>query len=638
MAATTGSASGEDALSVLNRKIEESDLVARGSNTPLADADAAWIFYRTDLNAFYLKDYDGTNYVWLGPFQRGDYQLRLIYHTADVAPSVQVDWNYLNTNFNVTNGGWTQSDTNSKWMRIVALPATSNTESISPPIRIGNPSADDIAYTRPTAGNIPSSVNTVSEALDAFNAATLGGGSTPPPAAESEGLLQVEESTSPTYSRHPNRLSLVGDTATFTFNIDSDLRNFSSNYNENLFIEANCKITIEAGGTGTGSYAFDVRDGSGNTFNPAVAGAIAIPTATLEESGNIRVVGIIPRNTTAIQLRVTVASGSTTTLVAGVDNFRSEIHPDVKADEVVISQDDLGNNINPANLNTLDEVISQIDELPIYPFDAEDVNFPGGQNSIDDDGVEVERTVAIHRNLQNVINRPDRHYLAQISYDANVVSGSGNSVNFTHNVYLNASNTAASTQTITGQGVTATTRRVEVSLPAGTTEIRVGFTSPTGQSDARLHITNYRVDFVDGIVSSGFTDDDRIIDDNVRSVQSFAQQVYDYVNTAALTTYNQRVGLDNINITASTIEAIDRTSQQVMLSSSLIDEAGEKLENAIALTAVYTLATIPPALSNNVGRLVIRSDNDIDSGTGVNYGEAAVSGVAMGDEILVRGV
>ena len=638
MVAATGTDSGEDLLSAINRKIEESDLVARGTSTPVPTADTAWIFYRSDDNAFWIKDYDGSTYSYIGPFHRGSYQLRLIYHTADVAPNVRISWNYLNANFNVESGGWTQSDTNAKWLRIVALPATSNTESISPPIRLDNPSAGDIAYSRPASGNFSSSVNNVQEALNEVNAFTLGGGTAPPPAAESEGLLQVEESTSPTYSRHPNRLSLVGDTATFTFNIDSDLRNFSSNYNENLFIEANCKITIEAGGTGVGSYAFDVRDGSGNTFSPAVAGAIALDVSTLEVSGYVRVVGIIPRNTTAIQLRVTVASGSTTTLVAGVDNFRAEIHPDVKADEVVINQDDLGNNIATENLNTLDEVISQVDELPIYPFDAEDVDFPGGQNSIDDDGVEVERTVAIHRNLQNVIDRPDRHYIAQISYDANVVVGSGTAVNFTHNVYLNASNTAVSTQTITGQGVTPTPQKVEVNLPAGTTQIRVGFTSPTGQSDARLAITNYRVDFVDGISPAGFTADGRIIDNNVRSVQDLAQAVYNYVPPSQVDTYHQRVGLNNINITASTIEAIDRPSQQVMLSSSLIDEAGEKLGNPIALTAVYTLDTIPPALTGNIGRLLIRSDDDAGSGTGVNYGEAMISGVAMGDEILVRGV
>ena len=48
----TGSSSGEDLLAVINRKIEESDLVARGTSTPLADADAAWIFYRSDDDAF----------------------------------------------------------------------------------------------------------------------------------------------------------------------------------------------------------------------------------------------------------------------------------------------------------------------------------------------------------------------------------------------------------------------------------------------------------------------------------------------------------------------------------------------------------------------------------------------------------
>ena len=110
------------------------------------------------------------------------------------------------------------------------------------------------------------------------------------------------------------------------------------------------------------------------------------------------------------------------------------------------------------------------------PADFEDVDWPGGQNAIDDDGREEERTVAIHRNLQNAIDRPDRHYVAQISYDANVVVGSGASVNFTHNVYLNTSNTAESTQSITGQGVTPTPQRVEVNPPQA--QLRLGLASP----------------------------------------------------------------------------------------------------------------------------------------------------------------
>ena len=233
MAGDSGDASGEDALSVLNRKIEESDLVARGSATPLADANAAWIFYRTDLNAFYIKDYDGTNYSWIGPVQRGDYQLRFLYHTADDPPAVAVTWNAANETFNVRSGNWTQSDTSAKWLRIVALPATSDTPSISPALRLGNPPAENIAYSRPNAGNFSTSVNNVKEALDEVNAFTLGGGTAPQPAA-SDVLFQAEESTSPTYSRHPNRLTVVGDTATFNFNIDSDLRNFSSRYNDCL--------------------------------------------------------------------------------------------------------------------------------------------------------------------------------------------------------------------------------------------------------------------------------------------------------------------------------------------------------------------------------------------------------------------
>ena len=105
-------------------------------------------------------------------------------------------------------------------------------------------------------------------------------------------------------------------------------------------------------------------------------------------------------------MRVTVAPGSNTAIVAGVSNFRAELRPDIKADEVVISQGDLGNNISTTDLNTLDQVISQIDELPIQGSDYEDPNWPEEPDGIDDNGTAETRRIGIHRNIQNVMRRP----------------------------------------------------------------------------------------------------------------------------------------------------------------------------------------------------------------------------------------
>ena len=78
MAATSGSSSGEDALSVLNRKIEDSNIIGHGSTTPPATESAPWIYFRTDNpKHFFLKERAGSpgsyTYFWLGPFFVGDY-------------------------------------------------------------------------------------------------------------------------------------------------------------------------------------------------------------------------------------------------------------------------------------------------------------------------------------------------------------------------------------------------------------------------------------------------------------------------------------------------------------------------------------------------------------------------------------
>ena len=183
----------------------------------------------------------------------------------------------------------------------------------------------------------------------------------------------------------------------------------------------------------------------------------------------------------SIQLRVTVAAGSNTAIVAGVDNFRAELRPDINADEVLIDQGDLGNNITDSSPNTLSSFVSQVDELPIQGSDYEDVNWPAEPDGIDDNGSEVSRRIGIHRNIQNVMRRPDHTYIAKITYKSALITGSPTdgrtSINFTHNIYTEdnggTNRVMRFGESYTGQTTMATTRNVEIDLPDTTTTIEL---------------------------------------------------------------------------------------------------------------------------------------------------------------------
>ena len=186
MAAVAGTDSAEDALSVLNRKIEDSKIVGMGISTPVPDANSPFIWIRTDENQVRIKQTTGSGptatYSWSEPIAFGDYQSRIIYSAAETPATVSVTWNALNETFNISGGDWATDTVNPKWWRLVVLPANSNTEVISPLVRIGDPTAEQISYTPPnTTGNLPTSVDNVKEALDHYNDADLGGTTPAPP-------------------------------------------------------------------------------------------------------------------------------------------------------------------------------------------------------------------------------------------------------------------------------------------------------------------------------------------------------------------------------------------------------------------------------------------------------------------------
>ena len=646
-----GVQSGDDALTVLNRKLEagsvlsigsadpvfanetalfyhqttsntlfirgsssytpitdENDFIGHGTNNIPATESAPWIYIRTDEHTFQIKEREGSpgsyTYFWQGSFVPGSYESRIVYSAQDNPGTPNISWNATNTNFNISNSGgadWAVDTPNPKWWRLISLPRDSNTAQISPNVPFGSQTAEQTPYTPPTiSGNIPGSVDNVEEALNVFHNATLGGGggTTQQPAdwdAETGPtrilnkpeipyeLVQVEEDDSPA-----GVLAGIGTNATFNFNINQNLLDYSSKFNENIFIEAFAEITLQTGNAGTGNYTFDVRSGAGNTFTHAISSSISIVRISNQISGYLRASGNIPRGTTSLQLRVTVASGSDTTIFAGVDNFRAEIRPDVKADEVIISQGNLGNNISTTNLNTVSEFVEQVDELPIQfrKLGSEDdiTLIAGTTNTFN---------IAIHQLIQDAIGSAvTNDYELRISYKTIPVAGSGGGARVDQAAWtfkLLQNNTATdllvppiSEDDDSADGIQ--THLHILTVPVSTSNIRGQF-AIAQVNDADLNITDIEYSYREKIYGNAVTIDASGFNGNLATTDDTAQKVAqkfdDFTASAGAggSTYSQRTTLNNINRAANTIETVDLVSEQITLSSRLIDEGGERLNN-----------------------------------------------------------
>ena len=542
MAATTGTASGTDALTLLLSKLDTDDLLDVRTNLLQASATTKWFVWRSDENRLYVKTYDGTTYGYTPAFSPGDYQLRIIYHTGANANSIGagISWNAANQTFNVTSGGWALTDGNAAWMRIVVLPASSNAASVSPAIRVGDPPASAVSYTRPNAnGLFPSSVGDAKEAFDYIHenvrsgAATSGGGAS---------LIQTFEVTNPS-----GTLGGVGSQVEGTFTLDSALHNFELQYDGTVFIEANVRLETQASGgvqPGRMGVRVEILNSAGSALVgvPAIIGRGTIQASNRVVNQTIRVAGNLPTNFAGGRWRATVESNvGTPPAIGWVNRLRVELRPDLNSDEVILTRDDLGNNFpDSTELVTLDDALQEADAWPIQPSDTDDLEWPGGQNGIDDNGMWILRQIPLARLLMLRNERPLHTFIGRIRYTSAYITGSAqpgspDEVDFEHRVWSNLPDGLTNTQleartstlvtnVISNQTATATTRNAEVTIPSDCTAITVGIRSPTGQNDSRVLITDYDFDIEEGIDSSGF---DGNLTTNVRSIQSFAQEVDD---------------------------------------------------------------------------------------------------------------
>ena len=647
MAAVAGTNSGEDALSVLNRKVDEARLIDHGTTNIPATETSAWIHVRTDNNSFFIKERTGAgtvqdpySYFYQGPFFAGSYRVVLLFSTDTTPQNVSVSWNWENATFNITAGGsnWSRdaNEAQDKWLRIVELPGDSNTAKVSQPIRIGDPVAEDISYDPPSGdGNISSSVDNVKEALDAFHDYTPPAAPTTPTTGDSD--VQVGELTSGwTYSRPLTLLFEDNSYGYHSFTVNSNLRNLVTTYGTALSIAASASFTSEAGTFGTIVIRFGVADNSNNFI---FSDTVTIESNNARTTRSVKVFGNLPDDFTGGRFLADVTSntGNPVNVQAGFNSVKFRIEPDEDADSVPVDRSQFGDNIpsDDPDLKTAQDALEVIDDLPLELADTYDLEFPGPPNGIDDTGQWVLRRLPLARLIPIRNARPQQAFTGKIQYSSAYISGSRqppalpppDTVTFTHRVWSNVpddydpathgTQLDALTYLANNAGIVqeqaAVQRNVEVSIPHDCTEITVGFKSDSGQNDARLHITGYNFDIEKGINSSGF---DGNLTDNVRSLQSLGQAVDDLTTTegTAAETSVDNTQFDDPQTDPGGLRDQSLTITNAQEAFNVIDDLNQAFEDPFKVNQVLDFGgTFTNAGTINSGTALRTNDIDIDS-------------------------
>ena len=549
----TGTASGEDLYTVINKKLEESNIVGLGTTTPQATEAQPWIWIRTDGTArFFLKKRTGmgqNDYTWQGPFFEGSYESRIILSAQDNPAIPNITWNAANRTFNISGGDWSLNTPSAKWWRLVVLANTGTTRYISPLIRIGDPSAEDISYTN----SAHTAVNNVKEGLDIALLRTA-------TATTGDSEDQIGEFTSGWVYSHPlSGLSANGYTGYHSFSVNSSLRNLERTYGTTLSIAASAALETQSGSIGSITLEFGVASNANSFF---FSEQVTIDSNNARTSGHVRAFGNLPQgfNTGRFLVRVVRTSGTPVDVAAFFTSIKFRIEPDEDADSVPVDRTQFGNILpsDDSDLKTAQDAFEFVDELPLQVADTYDLAFEGAPNGIDDNNTWVIRRLPLERLITIRNARPQQPFIGKSRYTAAYITGSATpgsdeEVDYTHRIWSNLSTSATTTSQIdaeaylfnedrTNQTSAGTTRTTEISIPNDCMEIAVGFKSNTGQNDARLLITNYDFDVELGIDSSGF---DGNLTDNVRSTQSLAQAVDDLTISGGGATTAANVSIDN---------------------------------------------------------------------------------------------
>ena len=539
-------AGGEDLQTVLDGKLDMAALVDVRSDTPVASASTKWFVYRSDEKRLYVKTRTGTapnyTYGYTDAFSANDYQLRLIYHTAEAPSPPGISWNAANQTFNITSGGWAITDANATWMRIVVLPALTNAPAVSPPLRLGTPGAGDIAYTPPTRdGFFPSPVSTEKEALDYVHEHAANKSALTPSPSSTTGLIQTIE-----VNRPSGQLLGVGSVVQGHWTVNSALREFQSDFNGTVFLEANVRVLVQrtVADLATIGLRFEIVDATGAVLASPIAGTGSLMDSISEIAHTtLRIAGNLPANFPGGRWRLTTIS-NTGTALAYIDKLRIALRSDLKTDEVIPLQAELGNNFPGGEAQTLSNLLQDANAWPLQLADTYDVLWPPAPNGIDDNGEWVLRSLPIARLLRLRNARAQQTFIAKIRYVSTYITGSRtdrgvDSVTFSHRVWANLADGLSpsqieaaaylANQTPAAATASPTPQTVELVIPPNANTLTVGFKVDSAQMDADLAVTDYTVDIERGIDSSGYTESGRILDDNVHSFQSVADRIQAYV-------------------------------------------------------------------------------------------------------------
>ena len=214
-ARSSGVASGEDALTVLNRKLESAGVLGTGTADPVfanetalfylnttqdklfvrgsssynelvashdganiidhgttdknidnpASVNDPWIYLNTNDDRLFVKERLGSpgsyTYSWSGPIFEGVYRVEIYYSTDDNPQNLAIVWNWKINQLDATGTNWSTNTTNAKWARVVIGPPNSPNAIISADFPMSN-----VRFDADTIARVVSSRSQITDSSD----------------------------------------------------------------------------------------------------------------------------------------------------------------------------------------------------------------------------------------------------------------------------------------------------------------------------------------------------------------------------------------------------------------------------------------------------------------------------------------
>ena len=534
MAEALGTQSGEDALSVLNRKLELSDIVSVSANTPVPDENSKIIHYRTDDRDFRILHRTGSpgsySYEWLGPIPLGDAIAIPIYSDLDNPTEPVMTWgpplNFTGTDWNQNKSG------NNKWMIIVFAPATGSTLTWTHRIRVGDVPASAVSVDASNFdGNLNSTDTDMQRVAQKVDDLPSGGGGVAQQPSDWDATSGVTEILNKPLVAQTGQFNPTGTADDLNLDshpvvetnvtIDPLWRAYSSEYNTQLAIHTLASVYFEGisamDPVPEVTVKYEVLNADGSTVFLSEQAVIRIPsTARVERS--YRITGLLPLGTTEIKLKVTYVSREHISSPLGlgwVGTFDWSIGKDLDAASIATDPTAYGGLLRAdAGLDNVQEALIQVSQIPAALADTEDLTWAANIDLSESLPGSRQQTVPIHQLIQDFNANPLIQYVVRMIFHAAHGGGDGPTISYQLTVHsdLNNYTTLLSTPTDTVDG-TGRDNLSEFAIPAGTQNIRFTYNppvdsgnNPISQGAARLNITNFKIVEITGVDTTGFSD------------------------------------------------------------------------------------------------------------------------------------